>query len=307
MPRRPRLPVRDISAPAPPGRLARPIVVRALGELLVERGPSQGAHRHDFHLALLVARGRGRHTIDGEAYPARAGSLFLLAPGQAHAHDLEPGTDGYLVAFSPAGYRPDDLTREALGEVFAHDCLRLRPEELTRSLTLVAALAEAIQPGRRRHPAEVRAHLELVLLHWHGLLPPVGAGDVLPGPGSELLRRLRALIARHGRQHRPLAWYAGALTVGPDALARRVRRELATTVARLQRDYLLAEAKRLLRYTDLTVAEVADDLGYGDASHFVQAFRKAAGQTPGAWRGGAGKGQDPPDSSKPPPPRRDEL
>jgi AraC family transcriptional regulator len=46
----------------------------------------------------------------------------------------------------------------------------------------------------------------------------------------------------------------------------------------------IEEAKRLLRNTDLDLAEIAQRLGFRDQSHFTARFRKATGATPKRWR-----------------------
>ena len=49
-------------------------------------------------------------------------------------------------------------------------------------------------------------------------------------------------------------------------------------------NYRMEQAKRMLNETDLTVAEVADRVGYTNASHFVQNFKKTYGMTPDKYR-----------------------
>jgi len=46
------------------------------------------------------------------------------------------------------------------------------------------------------------------------------------------------------------------------------------------------EAKRLLRETDMTVSEIAWDLGYGSQSHFSNVFKKKTGVFPSDYRHG---------------------
>jgi AraC-like DNA-binding protein len=46
----------------------------------------------------------------------------------------------------------------------------------------------------------------------------------------------------------------------------------------------LDRAQELLAGSDLTIAQVADALGFTSQSHFTRAFRAHAGQTPSAWR-----------------------
>ena len=46
----------------------------------------------------------------------------------------------------------------------------------------------------------------------------------------------------------------------------------------------MAEARRLLVETDLSVEEVGHRVGYKDLGYFVRSFRRAHGSTPLAWR-----------------------
>jgi AraC-like DNA-binding protein len=48
--------------------------------------------------------------------------------------------------------------------------------------------------------------------------------------------------------------------------------------------YRLKAAKRLLQLTRMTMAEIADEVGFTDASYFTKTFRQAFGMTPKEWR-----------------------
>jgi|JI10StandDraft_1071094.scaffolds.fasta_scaffold138458_1 AraC-like DNA-binding protein len=78
---------------------------------------------------------------------------------------------------------------------------------------------------------------------------------------------------------------AAALACTPRTLQRRLR-ELGTTFAREHAHLQLLEAQRRLLDTDAKVAAIALDVGFASASHFTQAFRRATGLTPQAWRDG---------------------
>ena len=46
----------------------------------------------------------------------------------------------------------------------------------------------------------------------------------------------------------------------------------------------MVEAMRLLRFTDLTVGEIAFRVGYGDQLYFSRAFKRFAGRAPQVYR-----------------------
>ena len=53
-------------------------------------------------------------------------------------------------------------------------------------------------------------------------------------------------------------------------------------------DYILKtkteEAKRLLKYTDKSAAEIGNYLGFSSQAHFSRVFLKYSGRTPGEYR-----------------------
>lgn len=60
-------------------------------------------------------------------------------------------------------------------------------------------------------------------------------------------------------------------------------------------EYIIMErinhAKELLRSTDLTINEVADEVGFHNPGHFINLFKRSLGMTPGMYRSFWGQGQ----------------
>ena len=83
--------------------------------------------------------------------------------------------------------------------------------------------------------------------------------------------------------------------LGPDAVADHVRRNSAY-IARFFRDQVgigisgyiknlrLAEAKRLMATTDLTVREIARRTGFADSNALIRGFKAQEGITPGEYK-----------------------
>ncbi len=108
----------------------------------------------------------------------------------------------------------------------------------------------------------------------------------LAGAGyAERVRRLlrRVLIEDEDPECARLCHIAGLLAVHPRTLNRRLRAE-GTSFQQLVSQTRLEIARQLLRDTQLPLIDVASALGYGDASAFIRAFRRAAGVSPAAWR-----------------------
>src|SRR3954462_5392163 len=68
------------------------------------------------------------------------------------------------------------------------------------------------------------------------------------------------------------------------ALARALGHVTGRTTKELVTDRVMLEAARLLRFTDLTVQEVAHRTGFRDPLAFARAFKPPQGQPPQAYR-----------------------
>jgi AraC-like DNA-binding protein len=77
---------------------------------------------------------------------------------------------------------------------------------------------------------------------------------------------------------------ARAVSLSRGHLTTVVRRKTGRTVQEWIAERRLAEARRLLVETDLSVEEVGQRVGYGDPGYFVRSFRRAHGATPLGWR-----------------------
>lgn len=56
------------------------------------------------------------------------------------------------------------------------------------------------------------------------------------------------------------------------------------TVTRYINNYKLQKAKKLLKYTDLNIIEIAYSLGFSKPSYFCRIFQKAYNLLPGKYR-----------------------
>lgn len=78
-------------------------------------------------------------------------------------------------------------------------------------------------------------------------------------------------------------WVGRKLRMSKRTLQRRLF-ETELSFEQLLRDALVARATALLKQPEMSMSEIAYELGYADSAHFVRAAWKWAGQTPTAWR-----------------------
>jgi AraC-like DNA-binding protein len=102
-----------------------------------------------------------------------------------------------------------------------------------------------------------------------------------------------ALAAIHAEPARPwtLASLSRRAAMGRTAFAQRFRAVMGDTPLRYLTQWRMQHATRLLAESDLTLARIAERVGYDSAASLSRAFRKASGSAPGAYRRAARAGR----------------
>jgi AraC-like DNA-binding protein len=90
--------------------------------------------------------------------------------------------------------------------------------------------------------------------------------------------------SRYYRERISLRDVASAVGLSPAHLTTTVRRKTGRTVQEWIAERRMAQARRLLVQTDLTVAEIGRRVGYPDPVYFARSFRRAHDTTPLRWR-----------------------
>ncbi len=245
------------------------------------------AHRHaGLHQFQWLAQGSVRGTIDGRDFEAQAPAMLMLAPDSVHGFSYTPDAVGHQVTLPTATLQQllggSSLAQTELGASFVlHG---LQPGDAAECAALFERLASEFQG---RHPGRVHALLACATLLAVQYLRSHGehfARQAGPGARDALVQRYRALVEQHFRSHQPLAFYAQALGVTPDHLSRSCRNTTKQSALQLLHERRMLEARRLLAYTALPVAQVAQQLGYDDAAYFSKFFSRAVGHTPSDYR-----------------------
>ncbi len=84
-----------------------------------------------------------------------------------------------------------------------------------------------------------------------------------------------------------MAAYAAALGLSPGHLNALCREHVRRSAGACIRGRIVLEARRLLRYTDMTAAMIVYSLGFEDPSYFTRFFTRETGLSPRRYRSSA--------------------
>ena len=108
-------------------------------------------------------------------------------------------------------------------------------------------------------------------------------GDMLR-QGDRIYRRFMLLLAENSNVNRSVKSYADELCVSPKYLTSVCRKHSDCTASELIATAIVGRIKQLLLYSDLSIKEVAAEMGFDNLSFFGKYVRKHLGLSPNNYR-----------------------
>ncbi|WP_165806464.1 helix-turn-helix domain-containing protein [Chitinophaga parva] len=281
---------RDPGQPGDFGYASLPETRRIAGfELYSNRGmlPAIGPIRSSFYRMGLSMRGTCDVQLGLEHFHHEDGTVNFTFPNQVFSKaNLSDDAFGYYLLFE-TDFLNELVPAMQIGVEFPFFCFngvpffKFNAAELAQIEAFILKINEELhgdQPGREK---AIKMYVYLILLECRRSYDRQGLGNEAHlSEALRLVRRFRQLVSEHFLSHHQVADYAGMLHVTPNHLNRTIKDNTGQTASDLIAAMQLQEARSLLRYTDMSAAEIGYRLSFSDPSSFNRFFRKATGQTP---------------------------
>jgi AraC-like DNA-binding protein len=241
------------------------------------------AHRDDHYIFIFQERGEGKMMVDFKEVYVKGSGVFCILPGQVHYGVVMDHADVWFLALDAGWihehYRPVFIDRHQLVKTEGATCDRLRS-----CVTLLHEACTGEAGGNFQHNV-MRSLVDAYLGMLAGIFT---AGNIAAGcPVSRtaiITSQFKHMLVERFREMKSPAGYASALNISPAYLNEAVKAATGMPVSYWIQEEVMTEARRLLYYTDNTVKQVADDLGYEDHTYFTRVFTKCTGTPPLAYR-----------------------
>ena len=271
-------------------RTEAPLQVLAMDGMSVDAATPRDPHRHDYHEIVWVREGCGRHSIDGQPVEVLPGTITLIGRGQVHVFEGAGGLHGAVIRFG------DDMLAGDAGGGLANPAwllsarggrtIKVPPSEVPALESTIDALrAETERPGDGC-TLDLQRNLLNVLLIWLQRWYDATHTEAHEPdyPEMQMHRRFTEVLERDYARHHEAGHYADELAVPAPALSKALSQATGKTTKELILDRVMVEAARLLRFTDLTVGQIAAQVGFTDPLYFSRAFKRQRGESPQAFR-----------------------
>lgn len=122
------------------------------------------------------------------------------------------------------------------------------------------------------------------LLQNLGDIPPLQVCTFFTETQVDIAKRVEKIITADLRQHHPAWELAAQFSVSETSLKNYFRGVFGQNISTYLRDIRMTKAAQLLANTRVSVAEIAEQVGYVNQSKFAAIFKKQTGQSPLEYR-----------------------
>ena len=101
---------------------------------------------------------------------------------------------------------------------------------------------------------------------------------------EEYYNRFMSLLYRNFKNERNIGFYASRICITPKYLTSLIKKMTGRSANQWINEFVTMEAKHLLKYSKMSIQEIAFYLSFPNQSFFTQYFKRQTGMTPGVYR-----------------------
>ncbi len=242
-------------------------------------------HKQLFYTLIYVQEPGGNISIDNEVANLVPFNVICIKPGSIVQVDIDGSFRGYMICFADSffslRYNSNVLQRFAFLNRDVAPGLKLQPAYGEKWYTLVNLMFDEYK--NRGSEQVLRSYLNIILNELDRCNTTALVSDQV-NVKLEKVIRFEKLVEEHYGEWKAPAAYASRLYISTNYLNKLCQEYRSITAGELIRKRVILEAQRLLHYTNLSVGEIAGQLGFESLSYFVTFFKKNAGLTPETFR-----------------------
>jgi AraC family transcriptional activator of pobA len=244
-------------------------------------------HRKDYYFFAFVEQGDSRHWIDFTSYTIKPGHFYFTVPQQIHLKEESKPVKGYIAGFTEEFLLLEEnrmLRRLPIiqNPAGAHEIV-LRAEEIIYIEDVMRMMANEYKTDGAWQNQMLSSWLRVLIIYLSRIYTEQ-FGESKLTQNHCLLKSFQELIGEHHAQLHDVGAYANLLNITPGYLNDVIKQQSGKTAISHIHNRLVVEAKRKLLHTDLSVKQIADELGFEDSAYFNRFFKRLTDSTPIAFR-----------------------
>ncbi len=232
-------------------------------------------HRHPFVELFYVTAGKGEIYCNGRMLPVRPGDLVVINPRTEHAEYSRKDAPLEYIVLAVKGMELFPSRGGSSDAIHIPGC-----QSIERYLIALVTEAREQAPGYIQVCCHLTSALMLILLRSSSLQ----AAPPAPQNSLGFCATVKSYIDAHYKDPLTLDELAELARQNKYYLVHAFTTAYGMSPIKYQIHLRMEESCHLLAETDTSIAEIGIMVGFSAPSHFTQAFKRAMGLTPNAYR-----------------------
>ena len=250
----------------------------------------------------VTVSGTAKIKINGKFHELRPNTLFIFNENTVIEQvKASIRSSGYMITYSRQYLNSIHVDTQDLISIYHgfldEPCVQVDPEEAAYihdiSKLMRSVLCDyAPTPNREKIISSLFAamfHYVMGILQKHSL--PAG-NDSVSNRTDELFNKFLDLLREYCSTERSVEFYASKMGITPKYLSLILKKKSGRNASKLIDEAVVYEAKRLLKYSGMSINEIALKLNFASQSFFGKYFKQRVGVSPSRYKIWDGRTED---------------
>lgn len=273
-----------------PGIKGECIAANSASEMEIFRFPS----RLNALIIGVGTEGETSLTSNLQEFRLKKDSLFIFSPKHILQVQSNNRFKAHLIVIAPDFLKRINIDTKRMMPLFLQfgslPCMELTHAESQSLRSFISMVEQELKGSETDFSSEIIGGLIAATIYkvgdilTHYLTEHPEVDSPIHNRAEEYFRQFTELLGEHYKHERSVGFYARQLCITPKYLTTLIKRISGKSVSEWIDNYVILEAKTLLKYSNMSVQEIAYYLNFPNQSFFGSYFKRNAGMSPSQYK-----------------------
>lgn len=273
-----------------PGIMGECIAANSASEMEIFRFPS----RLNALIIGVGTEGETSLTSNLQEFRLKKDSLFIFSPKHILQVQSNNRFKAHLIIIAPDFLKRINIDPKRMMPLFLQfgslPCMELTHAESQSLRSFISMVEQELKGSETDFSSEIIGGLIAATIYkvgdilTHYLTEHPEVDSPIHNRAEEYFRQFTELLGEHYKHERSVGFYARQLCITPKYLTTLIKRISGKSVSEWIDNYVILEAKTLLKYSNMSVQEIAYYLNFPNQSFFGSYFKRNAGMSPSQYK-----------------------
>uniref|UniRef100_UPI0040385210 helix-turn-helix domain-containing protein n=1 Tax=Alistipes shahii TaxID=328814 RepID=UPI0040385210 len=240
----------------------------------------------DGFTAIIMMTGEATVSIDMQNYSIKPNTIVFFNPDSIiRTIKCSSNAAAYLLAFSKSFVNEIQIDLSTSLPVYMRfgkaPVLEVTPQDVDEIRQLFQLIKTMLRSDKERYRHEIITTAFYIITEINQREQP---GEMKQGRCEVLFDEFMSLLQQYNKRERNVSFYAKQLNITPKYLSSVVKEVSGKTAARWIDESVILEAKALLKYSGMSIQEIAYHLNFSTQSFFGKYFKQHTGTSPSRYK-----------------------